>query len=519
MASNPRTYQRVIHVAPQDISREDYNKIVDVALPLRQGIVQSWDDAVFTGPGPHIRPENVRIIAWNIPEAQREAFRQFVATHNNVPEIPIMVEFRSTLAPALPPVISLRATPTTTIPGGTSRLEWEVTGATKVLLNGSQVDAKGSRVVMPATTTDYTIAAEWSGGTKSMTVTVVVTSVQPPPILTYPKLGFNILYGERETTSKIAATNPATCSFTFNPGAASRFAREHPNALVICRPEMFAGNQPISHPSAELWAIKMELTTSLRGLKNVWGVGANEEDHGFTMIERSQFDRSCWQLARANGINYAIESYSVGTWDHTSHRKIVEYAQHYGRLIRDIIAADGVCYINIHLYQTKDGSTVPFWERWERQYDIELPNHEETNDWPSAWGKFTIRGARQTIWTAERWRLLVVIIACYCGVDPNKLKIICDETGVGGNVDMPPVIISGGMKANNFTLDEAVRWGNLFVSNSAKPTTYTYQGVTRTIPSNLLAAQFFVANGGSGWAGDEMMGYLPALSTQSWWKP
>ena len=97
--------------------------------------------------------------------------------------------------------------PSTINSGGTSTLLWNVTGANSVSIDQGigQVNAAGTRVVSPATSTVYTISATNSAGTvtRSAVTTVNPASLPPAPI------SFAV-------TSVIANTEPSNSTGCFN---------------------------------------------------------------------------------------------------------------------------------------------------------------------------------------------------------------------------------------------------------------------------------------------------------------
>ena len=83
-----------------------------------------------------------------------------------------------------PPVIgTFSSSPSTINPGGTSTLTWNVTGANSVNIDQGigQVNASGTMVVSPATSTFYTISATNSNGTVTRSSLTTVNSALAPP--------------------------------------------------------------------------------------------------------------------------------------------------------------------------------------------------------------------------------------------------------------------------------------------------------------------------------------------------
>jgi hypothetical protein len=92
------------------------------------------------------------------------------------PGIPIAYDNMTVIAATVLPIIRLfTAEPYSIVQGNTTTLSWEVSQATKVVLNGVQVPLNGSQIVSPAGTTTYTLNASnqyWTS-TKSVTITVL----------------------------------------------------------------------------------------------------------------------------------------------------------------------------------------------------------------------------------------------------------------------------------------------------------------------------------------------------------
>jgi uncharacterized Zn-binding protein involved in type VI secretion len=86
-----------------------------------------------------------------------------------------------TVTSAPTPTLSFTATPSSIAPGQSSKLEWNVTGALTVTLDGQTVALQGSRIVTPAQTTTYTLRVVLNDhSTRDLTATVTVSS-QPQP--------------------------------------------------------------------------------------------------------------------------------------------------------------------------------------------------------------------------------------------------------------------------------------------------------------------------------------------------
>jgi hypothetical protein len=90
-----------------------------------------------------------------------------------------VISYTFTPAPANKPVIlNLTASPTGVSAGGSSMLNWSSTNADTLTLDPGGVDVTGltSYSVTPAATTQYTLTAQSSGGTRTRSVTVAIQS-------------------------------------------------------------------------------------------------------------------------------------------------------------------------------------------------------------------------------------------------------------------------------------------------------------------------------------------------------
>lgn len=87
--------------------------------------------------------------------------------------------------PPAPTIQSFTASPAAIIPGGSSTLQWAVTGAGSVQINQGigAVAASGSKQVSPASTTTYKLTAQSAGGTVTAQVQV---QVNPVPVGNWP---------------------------------------------------------------------------------------------------------------------------------------------------------------------------------------------------------------------------------------------------------------------------------------------------------------------------------------------
>jgi hypothetical protein len=104
--------------------------------------------------------------------------------------IPGCITFQTPASNPITPVVqpsaigNFSSNPSTINSGGTSTLLWNVTGADTVSIDQGigLVDAAGTRVVSPATSTVYTISATNSSGTVTRSAVITVNSMQQLPL-------------------------------------------------------------------------------------------------------------------------------------------------------------------------------------------------------------------------------------------------------------------------------------------------------------------------------------------------
>lgn len=131
-------------------------------------------------------------------------------------------------AGVVPPVIEgFTANPETIVVGGSSTLQWTVTGETTgvELRTGDTVvesglDAEGSTVVSPPATTTYTLAAVYEGGEVTSNVTVTVTQPGDPmvsnvEVVVVEESQFTVTWTATDATSiTVVGVNPADAEDT-----------------------------------------------------------------------------------------------------------------------------------------------------------------------------------------------------------------------------------------------------------------------------------------------------------------
>lgn len=101
---------------------------------------------------------------------------------------PQTVQSQVTVTVTSCPTISFfTATPTTIFQGGSSTLQWNVTNASAVTLNGSPVASSGSMTVTPGTTTTYRLLAQSASGMCDIErfVTITVSACSSPVVASF----------------------------------------------------------------------------------------------------------------------------------------------------------------------------------------------------------------------------------------------------------------------------------------------------------------------------------------------
>ena len=124
-----------------------------------------------------------------------------------------------------PPLVnSFVADPLTIVPGGSSTLSWNVSGATGVIIDQGigSVSLTGNRVVMPDVTSVYTLTAtNASGISVTATAQVIVTGAAAPVTGSLPKVNYftadpTAIYAGDYTTLSWSVSNAT--SINISPG-------------------------------------------------------------------------------------------------------------------------------------------------------------------------------------------------------------------------------------------------------------------------------------------------------------
>lgn len=103
------------------------------------------------------------------------------------------VDITVTEAVSKPTISSFKASPSSIVQGGSSQLQWQVTGAQTVAIDNGigQVTASGTITVNPSATTVFTLTAKNQGGSITSTATV---NVQQAVVTGNPVIDFTAQY-------------------------------------------------------------------------------------------------------------------------------------------------------------------------------------------------------------------------------------------------------------------------------------------------------------------------------------
>lgn len=120
---------------------------------------------------------------------------------------------------AVPPSVSLSASPASVASGGSSTLTWSSSGASSCAASASPSSASwsgseplsGSQSVSPAGTTAYSLSCTGTGGTTSQSATVTVGAASSPPNCTFGANPQQIVPPEASTLSW-SCTNVVSCT-------------------------------------------------------------------------------------------------------------------------------------------------------------------------------------------------------------------------------------------------------------------------------------------------------------------
>ncbi|HMC70992.1 MAG TPA: hypothetical protein VKJ07_17680, partial [Mycobacteriales bacterium] len=108
-------------------------------------------------------------------------------------------------------------------PGGTSDLQWSVSDAVGVTINGSPVGQSGSLTVSPASTTSYTLVAQSAGGgcDVEQTITVTVAACAAPQFTSFTADPPSVTSGGNQLVRlswSVAETTGTGVTVTISPG-------------------------------------------------------------------------------------------------------------------------------------------------------------------------------------------------------------------------------------------------------------------------------------------------------------
>lgn len=131
--------------------------------------------------------QNTKLFTWQTPVLTTAGTKNYTLNCINSANVHVTRGLSVTIqAPTTPPAKPmLTASKTTIAPGGSTTLNWTSTGATGCTLNPGAINTSGpsgSRVVSPASTTNYTVTCKNSAGSvTSDGLTITVSSTSNPP--------------------------------------------------------------------------------------------------------------------------------------------------------------------------------------------------------------------------------------------------------------------------------------------------------------------------------------------------
>jgi hypothetical protein len=120
-------------------------------------------------------------------------------------------------APPPPPTVSLSASPTSVISGGSTTLAWSSTNATACTASNGWSGAEatsGTQALnnLTTTTTTYTLTCTGAGGSANQSATITVTAAPPPvPTVSISANPTSVIYGG-STTLAWSSTNATACT-------------------------------------------------------------------------------------------------------------------------------------------------------------------------------------------------------------------------------------------------------------------------------------------------------------------
>ncbi|HUU00192.1 MAG TPA: hypothetical protein VM425_01985 [Myxococcota bacterium] len=186
--------------------------------------------------------------------------------------------------------------------GESSSIEWRVTEATEVRLDGQVVAAEDTKSVSPAATTTYLIEADGEGGPKTSQVTVTVSDNQPPQVDAGPDLEVGV--------EVLTALNASVSDDGFPDGSLSvQWTQESgPGTVVFSQPAQ--EDTSISCPQAGEYILRLTASDGDLEAYDEINVSAVEEQEKSIHI-LSPLTGDVWSV----GDTKAIEWTTVGVQD------------------------------------------------------------------------------------------------------------------------------------------------------------------------------------------------------------
>jgi hypothetical protein len=278
---------------------------------------------------------------------------------------------------------------------------------------------------------------------------VTIAADKPPPVVTLPpvtaqtrtRMGVNIIGGNAQVIQSWLDAGCKRIHIAFNPDAAVKLHRNHPEVEVSHRALFYGGHLP----SVQEFRDKHGYCLTEKGMK-VFGVNENDQigDGGQSgeapdqIRQRAEWDAQMWQLCKDNGSTFVGGGYAMGT------PNIVVASIR--KAMRDYYAPlfNAGMLFNQHLYSGNDHSGIP----------IKTSIYSNVTNLVT-WDGISVP-VRQTWWLPERPRFYVA----FCGFDGSKSAFECDETGV----DNP-----GPFNDFGFTEVEKAAWAAEWCRRNSEP--------------------------------------------------
>jgi hypothetical protein len=184
-----------------------------------------------------------------------------------------------------------------------STLSWNVTGANSVSIDHGigQVNAAGTRVVSPATSTAYTISATNSAGTVSRSVVTTVNSAPPQPVIIAFSSNPSVIssYGVSTLSWNVTGANSvsmdhgigqvnAAGTIVVSPARSTAYTITASNSTgTVTRSAVITVNSELPQPVVIAFTSNLNSDGTSTLLWNVIGAYSVSIDHGIGQVNAS----------------------------------------------------------------------------------------------------------------------------------------------------------------------------------------------------------------------------------------